>query len=574
MTTASVQKEHVRAETDQPRSRAGPRNYLLLLILLIAAVIRLSSLDADPPGWYIPLDIGFHVDDGYKTLDARNRIVFGKTHWNANDDYPGWSKSSPFTQQSYYYAFKILGLHLSSARLVNVCLFTVFLIVVMMTTRRHWNSNIVLFGAFLFAIDPTLFNFSRVTLFEIALILFIYTGILLLLSLKPHRHLAALLMLTGIALIAGLGIKLSALFYLLPVCAVVGIVWCVDKRFISTRNNGNLAMLVVLAFTLVAALFLTRDVWITRVTFGLSQRISAPQVIFWNNIAMLSPFLLTTAYLCIIHTVAERSALLMENLFRLALVASVVCLPIMLNLFAYNPPRYSAPIVPAAILLILDWLNRQQSVEHRIRSWSQLRRGEKLAVVGLLVMIVMSLLNIFNTYIVYPFDPRDKPGLSRDSVLMLFPFASIAAFLLMYKIRARIGDRQIRACITLSLLAYCLLSIGITARALIAPTYFSQAVRSKLEANIGSGQSVAGDWAPFLTAESTIPSLYMNREVNRTDTILKTRPDYLVLSEVKNDRFSLARLQKNTGLALDAPVFLGVYHSQDINLYRIHYLQD
>ena len=87
-------------------------------------------LDADPPGWYIPVDIGFHIDEGYKTLDAKNRTVFETTHWNANDDYPGWSKGSPFTQQSYYLAFKTFGLQLSSARLVSVFFFILFLVLI------------------------------------------------------------------------------------------------------------------------------------------------------------------------------------------------------------------------------------------------------------------------------------------------------------------------------------------------------------------------------------------------------------------------------------------------------------
>ena len=574
MSTASMHTSHAKGEIKQPRVSARTRNSLLLLVVIIAAAgMRLWHLDADPPAWYIPVDVGFHIDEGYKTLDAKNRIVFGATHWNANDDYPGWSKGSPLTQQSYYLAFKTFGLQLSSARLVNVFLFTVFLATMVIATRLIWGSHIALIGAVLIAINPALFNFSRVALFEIALILFIYTGMLLLIPLKPHRHLIALAMLAFIALLAGLSIKMSAIFYLLPVCAVLALGFCIDKRLIDTRNTRNMVLLAAMVLALVVILILTRGVWVRRIA-GLSEIISSPQSVFWNNIAELSPFLLTTAYLCIIHTIAERSALLKENLFRLALVSSIVFLPIMLNLFSYNPPRYSAPIVPAAILVILDWLNRQQSGPREIQAWSQLRNPEKLAVLGLFLMIVMSLLNIINAYVVYPFDPGEEPGLHKNTMLTLFLFAAAATLGLVYRLRGMILVRRLRTSIILSLAVYSMMSIGIIGTALVAPSYSSQTVRANMEASVAKGLSVAGDWAPFFAAESAIPSLYMGRVSNRAERINETRPDYFVFSDIWSDRISLDILQKNPGLILEAPILLGSYQNRNISLYRIRYLPE
>jgi hypothetical protein len=535
--------------------------------------MRLWHLDADPPSWYVPVDIGFHIDEGYKTLDAKNLAVFGTAHWNANDDYPGWSKGSPFTQQAYYLAFKTFGLQLSSARLFSVFLFTVFMVVVVIASRLAWGSRIALIGAILIAINPALFNFSRVALFEIALILFIYTGLLLLLPLKSHHHLLALGMLASVAPLAGLSVKMSAIFYLFPACAVLALGFCIDQRFVHARNTRDKAVLMALVAVLVTTLVLSRGQWVHRIA-GLSEVIGTPQLVFWNNIAQLSPFLLTTAYLCIIHTIAERSALLKENLFRLVLISSIVFLPIMLNLFGYNPPRYSVPIVPAALLVILDWLSRQQSGQREIQTWSQLRKLEKLAIVGLLLMIVMSLLNIVNAYVVYPFDPGEEPGIHKNTMLALFLYAAAPTLVLMVCIRRMMLARQLRICIILSLGAYTAMSIGIIGAALLAPSFSSQKVRAGLEENVAAGLSVAGDWAPFFTVESVIPSLYMGRVFNRAERVNETRPDYFVFSDIWSDRISLDVLQKNPGIALGAPILLGNYHNRDISLYRIDYLAE
>ena len=156
---------------DSVTQLSSSRTWLLLtLIVLVAIAARLPNLDADPPGWYIPADVGLQIDEGYKTLDARNRIVFGDTHWNPNDDYPGWSKRSPFTQQSYYLAFNAWGLELASARLVSVMIFSCFLMMVAAAVSRHLSPGAALLAVTMLAIDPALFSFSRVALFEIDLI--------------------------------------------------------------------------------------------------------------------------------------------------------------------------------------------------------------------------------------------------------------------------------------------------------------------------------------------------------------------------------------------------------------------
>lgn len=566
-----MQRSYETIPADAARIRSGGLSWLLLLLIVVAAVgIRLLHLDADPPGWYIPGDVGLQVDEGYKTLDAKNRLVFGETHWNAGDDYPGWSKGSPFTQQSYYTAFKLLGLELSSARLVSVLLFTVFLCMVAVATQRYWGAGIALVTAAMLAVNPALFNFSRVALFEIALVAFIYCGFLFLMPLKPHRHMLAITILAGAGLLAGLTVKMSGIVYVIPACGALALAFFLDERFARFRTRKNMAVLAVLLVILLAVLFLARGIWGQRVAGGLYEVMATPQIVLWNNIAELSPFLLIAACLCIIHTIAERSEILKQNLFRLALAASVVFLPIMLNLFGYNPPRYSVAIIPAAVLLIADWLSRNTAGKTTLKSWAQLHVLEKLSIALLLVMITVSLVSIVSNYLIAPF-VNNPAVVGKNYQLWAFPVIAVALLALAYLYRQKIGHAQLHSAIFACIGAYFVMSIGLSGAAIVNPAYDSQTVRQNLANQVSAGESVTGDWAAFFTAESRTPSLYMNWVFNRAEGIEKTRPTYFVFSDIWNDQTSMEIIQKNPNIALDTPVELGTYYGKAISLYRIRY---
>jgi len=92
---------------------------IILLLVLFISGLKLVNLDADPPPWFID-ELGFKIDEGYKTLSPRNLAIFGKTHWNAEDEYYGWMKNSAITQWPYYWSFSILGSELRNARMVSI----------------------------------------------------------------------------------------------------------------------------------------------------------------------------------------------------------------------------------------------------------------------------------------------------------------------------------------------------------------------------------------------------------------------------------------------------------------------
>ncbi|MGB5514428.1 MAG: hypothetical protein WBP36_07890 [Thermoanaerobaculia bacterium] len=99
-----------------------------LLLILALVGLRLIHLGADPPDSLWTESFGPFVDEGYKTLDARNLALFGQTHWNDQDDYPGWLPRSPITQLSFLAAFRVLGQEIENARLVTILWFLLLLL--------------------------------------------------------------------------------------------------------------------------------------------------------------------------------------------------------------------------------------------------------------------------------------------------------------------------------------------------------------------------------------------------------------------------------------------------------------
>jgi hypothetical protein len=548
-----------------PQGYSTTSTWILLILIVVAAFgIRVFHLDADPPSWYIPTDQGFHIDEGYKTFAAKNLLVFGTSHWNPQDTYRGWLANSPITQYSYYAAFNAWGLELASARLVSVGFFTLFIIIFCIVAMRFWGPSTALLGAIMLSLDPALYHFSRVALFESALILVIFTAILSLSALPKNRRFTAMAVLAFAAFFASYLIKMSALMYLAPACAIIALVGVLERHQLTKCQYIAFALLLA-GFSI--TIYLYRGIWIWRL--ALVEVLQAPQLLFWNHLTLLSPLLSICAYCCIIHTIADRPSLIKDNLYRLALVATLIGVPIILSVFSYSPPRYYVPIAPAAILLIADWMRRRHSSE--AKPLNQMHPLQIAAIIMLLMMIVMHFLRVADFFILRPLDPSEEPGISKAALTLLFLVPAAVVLVLTYVFREKIDDRLMKHATLGALAGYLVFSITLTGRGALMPSYDSQVVRAALERHVTPEQSVAGGWAPFFAAESVIPSLYMNVVVNHPDRVEITRPDFFIYSGIANDWISLTLLQNNPRILLDPPIELGTYHFRDIQLYGIHY---
>jgi len=189
---------------------------LCILLILLLSSLRLVHLEADTPDAIQSTSMGLYVDEGYKTLSPRNLILFGHTHWHPEDDYHGWMEMSPITNWSYYASFRVFGVRVGSARVVTILAFFLFISAYALTTFGHYPARIFFLGLIMLGLENTLFFFSRIALFELPLILFLYLSIFALRIWGSRRPLLSLFILTAGGLFTCFFVKLSALAYFLP----------------------------------------------------------------------------------------------------------------------------------------------------------------------------------------------------------------------------------------------------------------------------------------------------------------------------------------------------------------------
>jgi hypothetical protein len=149
---------------------------ILLLFLGSYFLLHLYFLEADTPV-SLTYGAGTYCDEGYKTLDARNMVLFDKTHWTDLDNYRGWIKKSPITVYFNYIMFSTFGVSLATARLGNLffamgCLILFYLILEKIYDRRHAFLGIILCG-----VNQVFFFYSRIALFEFKMIFFVLLGV-------------------------------------------------------------------------------------------------------------------------------------------------------------------------------------------------------------------------------------------------------------------------------------------------------------------------------------------------------------------------------------------------------------
>ena len=102
--------------------------------------------------------------------------------------------------------------------------------------------------------------------------------------------------------------------------------------------------------------------------------------------------------------------------------------PLLLALFRYNPPRYYLAVVPAALLLVVEWLRLYPS---RLRRQDYHLSPLRLAVGAVLLLpLTASLFGFVGSHLipVLPFVPQgEDPGIDYSTLIEFYPVALLAA---------------------------------------------------------------------------------------------------------------------------------------------------
>jgi hypothetical protein len=232
----------------------------LLTVVLLTG--RFILLGADVPPWFAPEDLGLHLDDGYKTLSARNTVEFGQTHWNPHDDYPGWARGSPLTNWLYTVAYTVGGVQVASVRVVGVLFFLSWVGAFVLTFRRDYAPWAIAGGAAFLSLEPMLYHFSRVALFEVPLSFLIAVGAFAVFRVRDRGILVQVGLLAFTVFAASRLVKPSAYLYLAPAIAALLV------RGLVKQHLSRVLWLVVATgagLILTAAPYETRGMWITRI---------------------------------------------------------------------------------------------------------------------------------------------------------------------------------------------------------------------------------------------------------------------------------------------------------------------
>lgn len=539
--------------------------WLIASIILFGAALRCVWIEADLPAWVSPSSAGPYVDEGYKTLSARNLVVFGETHWHDGDDYSGWHKNSPLTSWSYVAAFDLLSADLATARSVTIIYYSLFLVLFVVLMRQRYSVEVLAAGVGTLSGCAALFFFSRLALIEAPMIVLLYGWIFALARMKEGAYAVPLAtaLLVGFAL--SQGVKLSALVYLFPVIVALFVCLILGK---GVRNSPRVVLfgLIVLA-GMGLVLFLERRVWMQRIDLGPFDYLAN---VVENPLFGLAPFLFIVGWGCASHLLVSDFRASIRSPYRLALIAIVLGGTLLLAVFEYNPPRYYVPLLPAFVLIACEWIS---SKAWRLRWVSGSLAGSSLSV-ALLAVWVFSMLQAANAFILkaLPFSLGQEPGIGAGVMLKLvFPLAfGFSAWLWLGRDRW-LNGKGVAMVLLLAMVCLVAHSVARIGSFVSAPEYDGRTTRSQLVNAVADGESVIGDWAPFFALGTPIRAMYMSERFNLAPRLPELRPNYFLFSDRDVSRESLEMIRSLEQVSLGGPIFESSYNGTRVSLYPLNY---
>jgi hypothetical protein len=524
------------------------RAWLLAAVLLLTG-LRLVHLEADTPRELATFSVGVFVDEGYKTLPARNLVLFGSTSWHPQDDYVGWMGRSPLTQWPFYLAFRASGVELASVRVVTVLWFALLLGGFGAAGLRRYRPWVVGLGLLLLATQHTVFFFSRLALLEIPAAVFLY-GFLFVLAAgraPPRRTLA---LFAAFALAGAVGVKISLLLYFALVAAGL-VLWRVAEE---GRLRSALAPATWSLVPLALAAWVLRAWWAERI--GLDLR-SSPQRFAVNSLLHSTAPLVAAGLCCGLHALAADARGFLRSPYRAGLLALGVLGPLALTLLSHRPLRYYVPLIPAYALLVVEWVH--------LRPWRTTQPVPRAAWAPLALVAAVAL-------------PSAVLALQRHVVARFVPGEPSLTVLALASLALAVAWVLARRRVVILVVALIALASARDARVLgrfwSAPTYHARNIGRALEALVPPGNSVAGDWAPFLALGTPLRTLYTNPRINRPEHFVGLAPDYFVYSGGRPWRVGgrldpLVQLRRD-GVRFDR-VHRAEYAGRTVEVHRLEY---
>lgn len=333
------------------------RIWTLIAVIVIAVfvLLRFLHIEADFPHHYTHSG-ALYTDEGWYSNAA---VIYNFTgNWHVEGDFNP-AVNLPVFPILQSFSFKLLGLSLRSARVVNVILFIFLLIILYIFIKTFADIRIALFSLFLISINFLVFIYSRIALLELPMTFFVVLSLFVASKRLPKWDNITIVSAALIYSTAFLT-KTTAAFAL-PILAYA--IWT-KKRTIAGRLLG----IVLFCFTTGVFIGLyhflvVKSHWADYQFFtslNFSARLQTDLASIAKGIAralyygktidlILYPLTLIYAIFLFIFKRDFRK----HTLFRLCLIW-IVGYTVLIGLFNYVPPRYYLPmVIPLSIILAI-----------------------------------------------------------------------------------------------------------------------------------------------------------------------------------------------------------------------------
>lgn len=551
--------------------------WIALLAVLALCALRAVHLDADAPREITSWSMGVFVDEGYKTLDARNQVLHGARRWNPEDNYEGWAARSPLVHALYRGAFELFGVRIEAARATTIGWMALLLGGLAATVRRRHGPGLALLAVLALGLQHTLFVFSRAALLELPLSTCLY-GLLFALAWVDDRRAAgrlprwlgrsgrarsgtlrALVVLALFTAGSTLAIKASAPTYFAPV--LLGLL----ASDAAHRRRPRPVEVLALAAAVLALAWLTRDVWWQRLGV---EPADLPRRVLTGNFVHSSAAVAALGLFCATHALWVAPGDFLRDRYRACLLALVVVGPLLIALLTYRPLRYYVPFLPASILLAVEWVGLRA---WRLRAPERLRPSAALLLVPLASLFAFYIGSALHSHVLEPLLPgwRLPAGVSR----LWFALPLGVACAALWPLRRRVGPRAVGALFVAVLAVSAVRDLQVVGRFLAAPTRDARTIARTLERELPPESVLAGDWAPMLTLGTGLRALYSNPVVNRVGRFDVLRPDHYVYSGQRpwtpGDQTDPREKLRRFGIEPE-PILSLRYAGRAVLVYRLH----
>ncbi|OHD66794.1 MAG: hypothetical protein A2176_09975 [Spirochaetes bacterium RBG_13_51_14] len=144
----------------------------VILLILLFTGMRIVHINADAPQ-DLTISAATYTDEGFKTYEPRNYVLFGDWHWTPEDEYGGWGKVSPLTTIPYLWIFRHFSVSYASIRLLSVVYAAITMIFLFLFLARNFDRFTGLIGLILFGVNYFTAMYNRLGLYESHLICYI-----------------------------------------------------------------------------------------------------------------------------------------------------------------------------------------------------------------------------------------------------------------------------------------------------------------------------------------------------------------------------------------------------------------